>query len=108
MATINGARALGLESEVGSLETGKRADLVIHAFDRPEAHPRRKDPVDTLVFYTGSRTVQTVLVDGEVVFDNGRLTRLDADEALRRIDAGGARLEDHLGATTFSAWPVVE
>ena len=108
MATINGARALGLEGEVGSLEAGKRADLVIHGFDRPEAHPRRKDPVDTLVFYTGSRTVQTVLVDGEVVFDNGRLTRLDAEEALGRIDTSGARLEDHLGAATFSAWPLVE
>jgi 5-methylthioadenosine/S-adenosylhomocysteine deaminase len=108
MATINGARALGLESEIGSIEAGKRADLVIHACDRPEAYPRRKDPVDTLVFYTGSRTVQTVLVDGEVVFHNGQLTRLDADEALKRIDAGGARLEDYLGATTFSAWPVVE
>jgi 5-methylthioadenosine/S-adenosylhomocysteine deaminase len=108
MATINGARALGLEGEVGSLEVGKRADLVIHALDRPEAHPLRRDPVDTLVFYTGSRTVQTVLVDGEVVFDDGRLTRLDVDEAFRRIDAGGARLEDRLGAATFSAWPLVE
>ena len=53
-------------------------------------------------------TVQTVLVDGEVVFDNGRLTRLDAEEALGRIDTSGARLEDHLGAATFSAWPLVE
>ena len=108
MATINGARALGLDSELGSLEAGKRADLVIHALDRPEAHPVRKDPVDTLVFYTGSRTVQTVMVNGEAVFDGGRLTRLDADEALRRIDAGGARLENRLGAATFSAWPLVE
>jgi cytosine/adenosine deaminase-related metal-dependent hydrolase len=108
MATINGARALGLDSELGSIEPGKRADLVIHALDRPEAHPVRKDPVDTLVFYTGSRTVQTVMVNGEVVFDDGRLTRLDADEALRRIDAGGVRLENRLGASTFSVWPLVE
>jgi 5-methylthioadenosine/S-adenosylhomocysteine deaminase len=108
MATINSARALGLEGEIGSLEAGKRADVVIHSLDRPEAHPVRRDPVDTLVFYTGSRTVQTVLVDGEIVFDNGRLTRLDAADALRRIDAGGARLEEHLGAATFSVWPLVE
>ena len=64
MATRHGARALGLEEEVGSIEVGKRADLVVHTLNRPEAYPRFQDPVDSLVYFRGSSTVDTVFVEG--------------------------------------------
>jgi cytosine/adenosine deaminase-related metal-dependent hydrolase len=108
MATINGARALGLGEEVGSLEVGKRADLVIHRLDRPEVHPRLKDPVDGLVYFRQSATVDTVLVDGEAVLEGGRFTRFDAERAYAEIDAAAAGIEAYLGPTRFSAWPLVE
>ena len=65
IATLHGAAAVGMADEIGSLEVGKRADIVIHTLDRPEAHPRFQDPVDSLVFYRQSRTVDTVIIDGE-------------------------------------------
>ena len=108
MATVHGARVLGLEDEVGSIEVGKRADIVIHTLDRPEAHPRFQDPVDNLVFFRGSSTVDTVFVDGEAVLDHGRFARFDAAEAYRMIDTEASDFEQGLGASAFTPWPLVE
>ena len=108
MATLNGAKAVGLEGEIGALEVGMRADVVIHTLDRPEAHPRWADPVDSLVFFGQSATVDTVLVDGEVVLDGGRFTRLDASDAYRRIDEAAAGFETMLGRKAFAVWPIVD
>ena len=87
-----------MANEIGSLEVGKRADIVIHSLDRPEAHPRFQDPVDSLVFYRQSRTVDTVIIDGEAVYDGGRFTRFDAAEAYRQIDAAASRFEKRSGS----------
>ncbi|MBM4407840.1 MAG: amidohydrolase family protein [Chloroflexi bacterium] len=108
MATLHGARALGMEAEAGSLEAGKRADLVIHRIDRPEAHPRWQDPVDGLMFYRQTSTVDTVYVEGEAILDGGRFTRFDAEAAYREIDELAASvLEQPLGPGTFALWPLV-
>ena len=108
MATLHGARALGLEQEIGSIEVGKRADLVVHRLDRPEAYPRFRDPVDNLVYFRGSSTVDTVFVEGKAILDGGRFTRFDAEDAYRRIDAAASEFEAGVGATTYSVWPLVE
>lgn len=108
MATLHGARALGLEDEVGSIEVGKQADLVVHALDRPEAHPRFQDPVDSLVYFRGSSTVDTVLVAGEVILDRGRFTRFDAATAYQAIDEASAEFEAGVGASIYSVWPLVD
>jgi 5-methylthioadenosine/S-adenosylhomocysteine deaminase len=90
MATIHGARSLGMQDEVGSLAPGKRADLVIHRTDRPV--PMTDDPVPNLVYYNQSGSVDTVFVDGEAILSEGRYTRFDADAAIKRInEAAGAR-----------------
>ena len=107
MATLHGAAAVGMADEIGSLEVGKRADIVIHSLDRPEAHPRFQDPVDSLVFYRQSRTVDTVIIDGEAVYDGGRFTRFDAAEAYRQIDAAASRFENKVGPGSFTTWPIV-
>ena len=108
MATLHGARALGLEGEIGSIEVGKRADLVVHRLDRPESYPRFRDPVDNLVYFRASSTVDTVFVDGEAVLDRGIFTRFDAEEAYRRIDAAAAEFEAGMGASTYAVWPLVD
>jgi len=104
---LHGARVLGMADEVGSIEVGKRADIVVHTLDRPEGHPRFQDPVDNLVFYRQSATVDTVFIDGEAVLDGGRFTRFDATEAYRRIDAKAAEFEELIGASSFATWPLV-
>lgn len=108
MATLHGARALGLEDEIGSIEVGKRADLVVHRLDRPEAYPRFRDPVDNLVYFRASSTVETVFVDGEAILDEGVFTRFDSREAYRRIDAAAAEFEAGVGASTYAVWPIVD
>lgn len=107
MATLHGAAAVGMADEIGSLEVGKRADIVIHSLERPESHPRFQDPVDSLVFYRQSRTVDTVIIDGEAVYDGGRFTRFDAAEAYRQIDAAASRFESEVGPASFATWPIV-
>lgn len=108
MATVHGARALGLQDEIGSLEAGKRADVVIHRVDRPESRPRFRDPVTNLVYYSQSRTVDTVLVDGEIILEEGAFTRLDAKQIYTQIDAAAADLERRIGFREKTAWPLVE
>src|SRR5256884_5202246 len=98
MATIHGARTLGLEAEIGSLRTGKRADMVIFDLDLPEWRPLL-DPVSTLVYSASTASVRTVLVDGRAVLDDRRVTTVDEREVLARVEqlAGPylARSEEH-------------
>ncbi len=83
MATIEGARALGMDDEIGSLEVGKRADLIIVRADGYHQQPHY-NPYSLLTYTTKSADVETVIVDGRVVVQNGRVLTLDADELLRR------------------------
>ena len=81
MATLNGARALGLESQIGSLETGKLADLV--AFDLSGlAQQPVYDPVSQLIYASGRDCVKHVWVGGKQLLDDGRLTRMDEQELI--------------------------
>ncbi len=107
MATINGARALGVDDWVGSLEVGKQADLVLHAYDRPEWRPGL-DPVNSLLYSAQSVGVDTVVVQGEVILEGGRFTRLDARAAYERIDKAARSLYDRMGFVIEHRWPVVE
>lgn len=86
MATINGARALGLEGEIGSLEPGKKADMiVIRRSGKPHLSPGLK-PVSDLVFCANGSDVDTVIVDGAVVIEDRVFTQLDEAAAMRRVD----------------------
>ena len=81
MATINGARALGLEADLGTLAPGKKADLVVFDFRRPHLVPA-VDPVGNLVHVAQGRDIVKVFVDGRCVVDDGRPTLVDLDEVL--------------------------
>jgi cytosine/adenosine deaminase-related metal-dependent hydrolase len=91
LATLGGARALGREAELGSLEPGKRADLIVVEPRTPHATPA-PDPVAALVYAVQSRDVRDVIVDGRVLVRAGRLsdaTGLDRDAvvAAARVEA---------------------
>src|SRR5215472_1979054 len=77
LATIDGARALGLEALTGSIEEGKRADLAVVRIDGPHAEPA-SDVISKLVYACGARDVRHVLVDGALVVKNGEHQRFDA------------------------------
>jgi 5-methylthioadenosine/S-adenosylhomocysteine deaminase len=82
MATADGARALGLGAEIGSLEVGKRADITVLDLERPHLTPR-PDAVSTVVYAAEASDVRTVLVDGQFVLRDGELVTLDEREVLR-------------------------
>jgi cytosine/adenosine deaminase-related metal-dependent hydrolase len=99
MATINGARALGLEKEVGSLEVGKKADLVVldvrgvwaAPWDVDEVEGGGMDPVSLVVGCCTGRDVEMVFVDGKMLVEGGRLVGVDEKEigeAARRAVRG--------------------
>ncbi|MBI1779174.1 MAG: amidohydrolase family protein [Proteobacteria bacterium] len=85
MATIEGARALGLDRVVGSIETGKRADLVVLDLKRLSANPRH-DLAANLLYSMGPHCVRDVIVDGAVLVRDGKLMRANEAELARQLD----------------------
>ncbi|WNK01697.1 amidohydrolase family protein [Thalassospiraceae bacterium LMO-JJ14] len=82
MATMNGAKAMGLENEVGSIEVGKRADVVLFDFRRPHLTPKL-DLLGNLVHTGHGRDVEMVVVEGDIVVEDGKPTKVDANEIIR-------------------------
>ncbi|MGX0891710.1 5-methylthioadenosine/S-adenosylhomocysteine deaminase [Pseudomonas sp. ADAK2 TE3594] len=94
MATLNGARALGIEAETGSLEVGKAADIV--AFDLSGlAQQPIYDPVSQLIYATGRDCVKHLWVAGKQLLDDRRLTRLDEAQLCATANAWGRRISGH-------------
>ena len=81
MATIEGAKALGLDAEIGSLEVGKRADLVVVRSDGYHQQPHY-NPYSLLAYSTKASDVATVIVDGQIVVEDGNVLTLDSTEIL--------------------------
>ncbi len=98
MATRGGAQALGLEAELGSIEPGKRADLIIVDRDRPHLLPG-DDPWSTIVYAARGSDVTTTIVDGTILVEDGKPLHMDpreilssAREAARDLAARSERL----------------
>lgn len=96
IATIGGARAVGLGDRIGSIVPGKRADIVIHRADRPELVPAL-DPVRNLVYAAGSRTIRSVIIDGRVVLRDDQLTGVDERAALAAVEEAARTLVARTG-----------
>ncbi|NCB03737.1 MAG: N-ethylammeline chlorohydrolase, partial [Spirochaetia bacterium] len=84
MATIHGAKALNLENEIGSIEVGKKADIILIDFDKPHLlHEYRVVP--KLVYSANGADVTTTIVNGKVLYEKGVLTTLNEKEILTDI-----------------------
>ena len=81
MATIEGAKALGLERIVGSLEVGKKADLILVDFDKPHLTPVHSVYAN-LVYSAHGSDVDTVIVDGRILMENRKVKTLDESEVI--------------------------
>jgi len=78
MATLNGARALGMEDKLGSLEVGKKADLVIVNLDNLHSTPSVEvDVISQLVYAAKASDVETTIIDGKIVMENKKLITLN-------------------------------
>jgi 5-methylthioadenosine/S-adenosylhomocysteine deaminase len=83
MATIRGARALGMEKEIGSLEVGKLADMILVNVTRPNAVPMY-DPISQMVYALKAEDVTDVMVNGKPVVANGKILTLNEAEILQK------------------------
>lgn len=101
MATREGARALGLDEEIGSLEPGKRADLVLVDRDRPGLAPGG-DPYSLLVYAAGPDDVRAVAVDGELLVNDFRPSRLDPGEVVASARQAARALVARAGLGSLS------
>lgn len=106
MATINGARALGLEHEIGSLEVGKKADLVLIDFNRLHTTPSL-NPISTLVYAATGGEVDTVVVDGKVVVSQGTLLTMNEEDVIAQARLHAVEVCQRAGIEIKPRWPVV-
>jgi 5-methylthioadenosine/S-adenosylhomocysteine deaminase len=96
MATIGGARVLGLERNIGSLETGKRADVIIVNMRHPRQTPMY-DPISHLVYVTHGDDVETVIVNGRILMRDRRVLTLDANAVLNEARAASREVRAAVG-----------
>jgi 5-methylthioadenosine/S-adenosylhomocysteine deaminase len=97
MATLDGARALCWENEIGSIEVGKKADLAIINFEKPHLCPLYNE-VSHLVYATKSADVETVIINGKVVMENRRLATLNVERVMKMVKRAKNRLLERLQA----------
>ena len=96
MATISGARALGLEEFIGSLEVGKQADLIAVDLSQPETQPLYH-PLSQLTYASNGSQVTHSWVAGQLLMEQRRLTRIDLDELGARINGWRCRIDKGTG-----------
>lgn len=106
MQTINAAAAAGMATEIGSIEAGKRADIVVRDSRAAEGYPDN-NPVHVLALNLGQGSVRTVLVDGQRVFDEGASTRVDEREVCQTLADSVRERAARLSLDAGPEWPVV-
>ncbi len=106
LATLRGAEALGAGDQLGSLEAGKRADIVLFDARRPEWQALT-DPVNNLVYSASASSVHTVIIDGRIVVEGGVVPGVDEPSLIARVQASGERIRKRAGVEFESRWPLV-
>jgi cytosine/adenosine deaminase-related metal-dependent hydrolase len=103
MATINGAKALGLEREIGSIEVGKKADLILVDARQLNLAPAY-NPVSNIIYAANGFNVYTTIVNGQILVHEGKLLTLDEDQVIDNAHKRGEKLLDRAGVTIQSRW----
>jgi 5-methylthioadenosine/S-adenosylhomocysteine deaminase len=107
MATLLGARSVGLDREIGSIEVGKKADLVLFETRRAEWRSLF-DPVNNLVYAADGRSVRSVVADGRLVVHEGRVLFADEAAVAEKVQALGEELLKTTGTpVNRGRWPLV-
>ncbi|WP_130891699.1 amidohydrolase [Fusobacterium ulcerans] len=107
MATINGARCALMEKEIGSLEVGKKADLIILNPDTIHSLPVI-DPVTNIVYAMSSENVESSMCNGKWLMKNREILFLDEKELLEKIKIQNKKVMDKAGIVIPDRFPVIE
>lgn len=106
MATLGGAKTMRMQDSIGSLEVGKRADVVLHDTDRPEWRPLL-NVANQLVWSADGRGVHTVFVDGVKVVEAGQMTTIDEGTFYDRCQRAGEAITARSGLPDKAKWPLL-
>jgi cytosine/adenosine deaminase-related metal-dependent hydrolase len=107
MATVDAAKALAWEDEIGSLEVGKLADIVIADASGIEWQPNPMDlPVANLVYSGNGSCVRTVIIDGRIVMEDRQFIMIDETDFAARAGAHARTIFARLGFEPRTVWPV--
>ena len=93
MATINGARTLGLENEIGSIEVGKKADLILIDTDEANMTPDSSCISSNVVYAAKGSNVDTTICNGKILMENRKLTTLDEEKIYKKARAAIVELK---------------
>ena len=105
MATLSGAKTMMMEDQIGSLEVGKKADIVLHDTDRPEWRPLL-NVMNQLVWSADGRGVHTVIIDGQIVVENGHCTTIDEEHLWATAQQMGESITARSGLPDKAKYPV--
>jgi len=106
MATLYGAKALGMEDQLGSIEPGKLADFIIVNTDAPHLTPSF-DPVSTLVYAAHGSDVDTVVIDGKIVMEHRQVKTLDEIAIVNEARLRAQEVTLRAGLKLGSRWPTI-
>ena len=106
MATINGAKALGMADAIGSLEPGKRADVIILNMWSPEWIPNYSE-IQNLVYSADGRSVETVYVNGRLIMDDRKVLTVDENEIIAHCTMLSEKLLERTGVRVPGRWPIL-
>lgn len=107
MATIRGARALMIDHLVGSIERGKRADIIVVDYWRPHLHPMN-NPVSHLVYAASGSDVKHSIIDGRLIMYNRRVLTMDEEEVIEEAERAAISLYERAGVCREPdlVWPI--
>ena len=106
MGTLMGAKAFGLGDELGSIEVGKKADLILFDTRRPE-WASLINPVNNLVYSADGRSIHTVIVDGRIVVEAYKQSFVDEGPLMEKVQEIGESLLAREGISYPQRWPIV-
>ena len=104
MVTIDSARALGVENELGSLEAGKKADLILIDMEKPHLYPSNM-PVYRITNFASGHDVDTVIVDGKVLMEGRVVMEVSETEVLELAQRATERMLDRAGVRDLLELP---
>jgi len=106
MATINGAKAMGLEDQIGSLEAGKKADFIVIDLNKPHLTPT-VNPLSAIVCNMTGKDVATVVIDGKIVVQDGEVLTMDEARILTEANQRAEQLYQRAGINPQPRWPMI-
>jgi cytosine/adenosine deaminase-related metal-dependent hydrolase len=106
MATLNGAKALGWEDQIGSIEVGKQADFVALDMNKPRLTPA-PDPVSAIVCAGNGSDVDTVVIGGKIVVDGGKVLTMNEERILAEANERARKVYQRAGIHYGPRWPTI-